>query len=117
MKTKQETPENFDSAFVNVTLSAERLINGKPKSLNDLATAAKGDWVMSEDAAKKIKYIYPVRKNQILGVFEVLDYTMLVTPEQTRVRFTLKPIFEGRTPLLESAVSNLTATNFVVKYF
>ena len=116
MKTKHETPENFDSAFVNVTLSAARLINGKP-SINDLSTAAKGDWVMSEDAAKKIKYIYPVRKNQILGVFEVLDYTMLVTPDQTRVRFTLKAIFEGRTPLLESAVSNLTATNFVVKYF
>ena len=116
MKLKQDTPENFDSAFVNVTLSASRLINGKP-SINDLSNAAKGDWVMTEESAKKLKYIYPVRKNQILGVFEVVNYTMIITKDQTRVRFTLKAIFEGRTPLLESAETNLTSTNFVVKYF
>lgn len=116
MKNQQATLVDFNSAFVNVTISAARLINGKP-SIMDLLLAAKGDWVMTEESAKQIKYLYPVRKNKILGVFEVVDYTMVTKGDQNRVRFNLKAIYEGSTLLLENAVSELTLTNFVVKFF
>lgn len=115
MKTKNLTPENYNSAFVNVTLSA-KTIGGK-YPIMDLLKASTGDWVMSEESAKKIEYLYPVRKHQILGVFKVQDYKMVTIDGQTRARFTLKPIYEGSTRLLESATNALTATNYVVKYF
>jgi hypothetical protein len=107
--------ENFDSVFVNVTLSAPK-IDGK-YAIIDLMRAATGDWVISEEAAKKIKYVYPVRKHQVLGVFEVDGYQMVTEDEQTRARFNLKPIYNGSTPLLEKAKGVITPTNYVVKYF
>jgi hypothetical protein len=115
MKTKKSTPGNYNSAFVNVTLSA-KLINGK-FPIMDLLKASTGDWVMTKESAEKIEYLYPVRKNQILGVFKVQDYKMVTIDGQTRARFTLKPIYEGSTRLTESALSVLTSTNYVVKYF
>jgi hypothetical protein len=115
MKNKNSTPINYDSAFVNVTLSA-KIINGK-YPLMDLMKSSTGDWVMTEESAKKIEYLYPVRKHQILGVFKVQDYKMLTVEGQSRVRFTLKPIYEGSTRLTENALSVLTSTNYVVKYF
>jgi len=114
MKT-QQIPENFNSAFVNVTLSAAR-INGK-YAVMDLLKAASGDWVMAEESASKIKYLYPVRKNEILGVFEVTSFQMVNKGDQPRVRFTLKPIYQGSTKLLENAINHITSTNYVVKYF
>ena len=115
MKKEQTIPEVFDSAFVNVTLSAKKIF-GK-YAIMDLLKASTGDRVMSEDSAKQIKYIYPVRRHEILGVFEVSDYKVVYHDEQARIRFTLKPIYEGSTRLLESASSQLTPTNYVVKYF
>jgi hypothetical protein len=115
MKTKQSTSETYDSAFVNVTLSAKTISGKYP--LMDLMKATTGDWVMTEEAAKKIEYLYPVRKHKILGVFEVQDYKMITKDGQTRARFTLKPIYEGSTKLIQNALSEITSTNYVVKYF
>ena len=115
MKTKQHTPEIYNSAFVNVTLSAKTISGKYP--LMDLMKASTGDWVMTEESAKKIKYLYPVRKNQVLGVFEVLDFQMITKEGQVRSRFTLKPIYQGSTKLLDKSLNELTSTNFVVKYF
>lgn len=115
MKTKQSTPANYNSSFVNVTLSAKTISGKYP--LMDLMKATTGDWVMTEESAKKIEYLYPVRKHKILGVFKVQDYTMVTIDGQTRARFTLKPIYEGSTKLVQNALSELTSTNYVVKYF
>lgn len=115
MKNKQSKSENYDSAFVNVTLSA-KTIGGK-YPLMDLMKATTGDWVMTEDSAKKIEYMYPVRKHKILGVFKVQDYKMITIDGQTRARFTLKPIYEGSSKLIQNALSEITSTNYVVKYF
>ena len=115
MKTKNSIPENYNSAFVNVTLSAKSIDGKYP--LADLMKSSVGNWVMSEESAKKIEYLYPVRKNQVLGVFKVVDYTMVDISGQTRVRFTLKPIYEGSSKLLGNATDLITSSNFVVKYF
>lgn len=114
MKNKQSIPENYDSALVNVTLSAKN-INGKYSIVN-LLKVSTGDWVMSEESAKKIKYLYPVRKNKILGVFEVIDYKMVNISGKLRVRFDLKVIYEGSYKLISIAENEINKTNYTVKY-
>jgi|688.fasta_scaffold1541519_1 hypothetical protein len=115
MKKVQPTPENFNSAFLNVTLSA-KTIDGK-YAMWDLQQASKGNWVISEEAAPKVKYVYPVRKNKILGVFEVTGYEVLEIDGQNRVRFELKAIYENSTRMISTAESHLNKTNYVVKFF
>ena len=112
---KQKTPENYNSAFVNVTLSAKPI--GGKFPIMDLLKASIGDWVMLEESAKKIEYIYPVRRNQVLGVFKVVDFQMIIQDGQSRARFSLKPIYEGSTKLLDKALNEVASTNYVVKYF
>ena len=102
MKNKRELPENFNSAFVNVTISAKKI--GSKYPLYELLKSARGNWIMSNETADKIKYIYPVRKNEILGVFEVTGYEAITNQDsEHRVRFDIKPIFINSTRLTESA--------------
>jgi hypothetical protein len=110
--------EKVNSTFVNVTISAEKMVNGK-FSLADLMYASKGWWVMNEDIAEQIEYVFPVRKNEVLGVFKVVGYEKGVDEKngRSRINFDLKMIFEGSTQLLESAKTELTSTHYVVKQF
>lgn len=114
-KQVYETPENYNSIFVNVTLSA-KTIDGK-YPLGELRAASVGNWLISEDTAKRIKYLYPVRRNKILGVFEVTGYHVVKIEDQERIQFDLKFIFEGSTRLVESAQEYMNRTNYVTKLF
>jgi hypothetical protein len=105
----ENTKQN--SALVNVTLSITK-VNGK-YPLYDLKRVAVGDWVMSEESASDIKYLFPVKGNEVLGVFEVESYTMI----GNRVRFKLKNIYQGSTKLMNEAHEEALRTNYVVKYF
>lgn len=118
MKTQDEQiHDDINSTFVNVTISA-KIVDGK-YPLYDLKRASEGDWIMSDEVAKKIKWIFPVRRNRILGVFEVDGFQS--SPDQktgnNRVRFDLKMIFEGSARLTESATEALNSTHYVTKHF
>jgi hypothetical protein len=102
---------SHNSAFVNVTLSITK-INGK-YPLYDLKRVAAGDWVMTEEAASTIKYLFPVKANEVLGVFEVESYKVI----DNRVRFKLKNIYLGSLRLMNEANEEASRTNYVVKYF
>jgi hypothetical protein len=102
---------SHNSAFVNVTLSITK-INGK-YPLYDLKRVASGDWVMTEGAASTIKYLFPVKANEVLGVFEVESYKVI----DNRVRFKLKNIYQGSLRLMNEAHEEAARTNYVVKYF
>ena len=102
---------SHNSAFVNVTLSITK-INGK-YPLYDLKRVAAGDWVMTEEAASTIKYLFPVKANEVLGVFEVESYKVI----DNRVRFKLKNIYQGSLRLMNEAHEEAQKTNYVVKYF
>jgi hypothetical protein len=103
--------QSHNSAFVNVTLSITK-INGK-YPLYDLKRVAAGDWVMTEEAASTIKYLFPVKANEVLGVFEVESYKVI----DNRVRFKLKNIYLGSLRLMNEAHEEAARTNYVVKYF
>ena len=117
MKTEKNTTSEFDSTFVNVTLSAKK-INGK-YPIGELIKNSTGEWLMTEDIASNIKWIFPVRKNQILGVFEAVSYTSREDDltGKNRVTFKLKPVFEGSSKLIEVAFNELTKTHYVTKHF
>ena len=102
---------SHNSAFVNVTLSITK-INGK-YPLYDLKRVSAGDWVMTEEAASTIKYLFPVKANEVLGVFEVESYKVI----DNRVRFKLKNIYQGSLRLMNEAHEEAQKTNYVVKYF
>ena len=102
---------SHNSAFVNVTLSITK-INGK-YPLYDLKRVVAGDWVMTEEAASTIKYLFPVKANEVLGVFEVESYKVI----DNRVRFKLKNIYQGSLRLMNEAHEEAQKTNYVVKYF
>jgi hypothetical protein len=103
--------QSHNSAFVNVTLSITK-INGK-YPLYDLKRVSAGDWVMTEEAASLIKYLFPVKANEVLGVFEVESYKVI----DNRVRFKLKNIYQGSLRLMNEAHEEASRTNYVVKYF
>ena len=109
-------PEEYNSAFLNVTLSMKPDINGR-YALGNLRESARGDWWINPGIAGKIKYVFPVKKNEILGVFEVVDFEEVEIDGKTRVRFNLKMIFEGSYQMKEKALSEVNRTNYVVKLF
>ena len=117
MKKQIPIPDDINSTFVNVTLSAKPI--GEKYPLFDLKQASQGWWVMSEEVASKIKWVFPVRRNKILGVFEVESYEC--EPDtitgNTRVNFKLKMIFEGSRTLVDSALNELNSTHYVTKHF
>jgi hypothetical protein len=117
MKKQITIPEDINSTFVNVTLSAKPIDGKYP--LFDLMLASQGWWVMSEEVAAKIKYVFPVRRNKILGVFEVEGYDCApdLTTGNTRVNFKLKMIFEKSRSLVDSALNEMNATHYVTKHF
>lgn len=107
---------DINATFVNVTLSAKP-VNGK-YPLFDLMKASRGWWIMKKDVAEKIKYVFPVRRNKILGVFEVKSFEH--DPGDTgniRVNFELKMIPEQMRPLMEAANEELNSTHYVTKHF
>jgi hypothetical protein len=103
---------SHNSAFVNVTLSITK-INGK-YPLYDLKRVSAGDWVMTEEAASTIKYLFPVKANEVLRVFEVESF---IRNNDGRVRFKLKNIYQGSLRLMNEAHEEAQRTNYVVKYF
>ena len=66
-------PSEYNAAFLNVTLSIKPDINGR-YALANLMNHTKGDWWINPGIASKIKYVFPVKKNEILGVFEVVSF-------------------------------------------
>jgi hypothetical protein len=117
MKNKQQIPTDINSTFVNVTLSAKPIDGKYP--LYDLKQASKGWWVMTEETASKIKWVFPVRRNKVLGVFEVEGYECApdITTGNNRVNFRLKNIYEGSTAMINEAIEEINSTHFVTKYF
>jgi len=117
MKNTNQIPTDINSTFVNVTLSAKPIDGKYP--LFDLMQASKGWWVMSEEVASKIKWVFPVRRNKILGVFEVESFEC--APDEitgnTRVNFKLKMVFEKSRSLVDSAINEMNATHYVTKHF
>ena len=110
--------DDANSVFVNVTISAKRISGKYP--LSDLKKASEGWWLMNPKTAENIKYVFPVKSNQILGVFEVVGMESApdLKTRAIRVKFDLKMIFEGSTQLLDAAVDELVSTtHFVTKYF
>lgn len=114
---KQQIPDDVNSTFVNVTLSIKTADGKYP--LYDLMKSSEGWWVMTEDVASKIKYVFPVKSNKVLGVFEVKSYES--APDEitgnSRINFKLKMLFEESTSLLESANKEISKTHFVTKHF
>jgi len=109
-------PEEYNSAFLNVTLSMKPDINGR-YALSNLLNCSKGDWWINPGIAKKIKYVFPVKKNEILGVFEVKGFEEVEIDGKTRVRFDLKMVFEGSHQMKVKASEEVNRTNYVVKLF
>ena len=107
-------PSEYNAAFLNVTLSMKPDINGR-YALGDLMNHTKGDWWINPGIASKIKYVFPVKKNEILGVFEVVNFEEVEIDGKTRVRFKLKMVFEGSHQMKASANSDVNKTNYVVK--
>lgn len=107
--------EIYNSTFVNVTISAKGA-DGRYANA-DLRNSAKGNWVMTESAASDIKYIFPVKQNKILGVFESVGYSVVDQDGKDRIQFNLKPIFEGSHTLISRAQDELNKTNYVTKHF
>jgi hypothetical protein len=115
------------STFVNVTYSAgEVLTKGNIYDIpaNALMEASKGDWVMSDpEVLDSLKWLFPVKKNRVLGIFEVVDWHKIESLPQDstrefRVRFTLRIPTDLRQAksLKEAAQNQVGKTNFVVKY-
>lgn len=107
-------PSEYNAAFLNVTLSIKPDINGR-YALANLMNHTKGDWWINPGIAEKIKYVFPVKKNEILGVFEVVNFEEVEIDGKTRVRFKLKMVFEGSHQMKSSANSDVNKTNYVVK--
>ena len=117
MKKQNTIPTDVNSTFVNVTLSAKPIDGKYP--LFDLKQASQGWWLMTEEVASKIKYVFPVRRNKVLGVFEVESYESApdITTGNNRVNFKLKMIFEGASALVNEAIVEMTSTHYVTKHF
>lgn len=117
MKNQKTIPTDINSTFVNVTLSANPTDGKYP--LYDLKQVSRGWWVMTEEIASKIKYVFPVKRNKILGVFEVESYESApdIITGNNRVNFKLKMIFEGSSTLVESAINEMNSTHYVTKHF
>lgn len=111
-----EIPSEFNSAFLNVTLSSNPGPDGR-YSIMDLKQTSKGDWWIKPEYAEKIKYVFPVKKNKILGVLEVKGFTEVDINGKTRIRFDLKPIYEGSHTMIGKANYDVNKTNYVVKLF
>tara|TARA_R110000868_G_scaffold45375_5_gene150567 strand:- start:4 stop:375 length:372 start_codon:yes stop_codon:yes gene_type:complete len=111
-----EIPSEFNSAFLNVTLSSNPGADGR-YSIMDLKNSARGDWWIKPEYAKEIKYVFPVKKNKILGVLEVLGFDEVDINGKTRIRFNLKPIYEGSHTMISQANYDVNKTNYVVKLF
>jgi hypothetical protein len=109
-------PAEYNAAFLNVTLSMKPDINGR-YALSNLLNCSKGDWWINPGIANKIKYVFPVKKNEILGVFEVKGFEEVEIGGKTRVRFDLKMVFEGSHQMKLNAESEVNKTNYVVKLF
>ena len=112
-----------NATFVNVTYSADTY--STPGNIFEvpatvLLTAAKGDWVMrDEEVLNGLKWLFPVRRNRILGVFVVEGWEYVETdPKKPRVRFKLSipQDLKQAKALKEEAQSEISTTNFVVKY-
>ncbi len=117
MKKQNQILEDINATFVNVTISA-KTIDGK-YPLADLKRASEGDWIMTEEIAERIKWVFPVRRNKILGVFAVEGFSVIPDPtnKNNRIKFDLKMIFEGSYALTESALNVLNSTHYVTKHF
>lgn len=112
-----------NATFVNVTYSAGTY--STPNNLFEipvmtLKEAAKGDWVMAdEEILNSLKWLFPVRRNRILGVFQIEGWEFVDTdPTKKRVRFKLQipqNLNEAKR-LKEEAQTEITTSNFVVKY-
>ena len=50
-------PNEYNAAFLNVTLSMKPEINGR-YALGDLMNHTKGDWWINPEIAEKIKYVF-----------------------------------------------------------
>jgi hypothetical protein len=107
-------PPKYNAAFLNVTLSIKPDINGR-YALSNLMNHTKGDWWINPGIAENIKYVFPVKKHEILGVFEVVGFEEVEIDGKTRVRFKLKMVFEGSHQMKASATSVINKTNYVVK--
>jgi hypothetical protein len=107
-------PQEYNAAFLNVTLSIQPDINGR-YALSDLMGCTKGDWWINPGIASKIKYVFPVKRNEILGVFEVVGFEEIEIENKTRVRFKLKMIYEGSHQMKINAAPEVNKTNYVVK--
>jgi hypothetical protein len=85
-----------------------------------LKEAAKGDWVMrDEETLNGLKWLFPVRKNRVLGVFEIQSWEFVDSdPTKTRVRFelTIPADLNAAKKLKEEAQTEVVSSNFVVKY-
>ena len=112
-----------NATYVNVTYSADTYstpgnIFEVPATI--LLNAAKGDWVMKDEAVlNELKWLFPVRRNRVLGVFVVESWEYVNTdPKKPRVRFTLSipQDLKQAKSLKEEAQSEISTTNFVVKY-
>ena len=115
--SKMENSTN-NASFVNVTISVPTA-NGK-YPLSDLLKVSRGWWVMKPEVAENMKYIFPVKANKVLGVFEVKGYQTapdIKNPDMIRVNFDLKMIFEGSHRLVESATTEMNTSHFVTKHF
>jgi hypothetical protein len=117
MKKQEQIQNDVNSTFVNVTLSAKPIDGKYP--LFDLKQASQGWWLMTEEVAKQIKYVFPVRRNKVLGVFEVESFESApdITTGNNRVNFKLKMIFEGATALVNTAINEMSSTHYVTKHF
>jgi hypothetical protein len=112
-----------NATFVNVTYSADTYstpgnIFEVPATI--LLNAAKGDWVMKDEGVlNELKWLFPVRRNRILGVFVVEGWEYVDTdPTRKRVRFKLQipSDLKQAKSLKEEAQSEISTSNFVVKY-
>lgn len=114
----EETAKICNSSFVNVTISVPT-VNGK-YPLSDLMKVSKGWWIMKPEIAENIKYIFPVKGNKVLGVFEVKGFEHAPDSKNSdmiRVNFDLKMIFQGSHQLVESAKEHISTSHFVTKHF
>ena len=72
-----------------------------------------------ESVLNELKWLFPVRRNRILGVFIVEGWEYVDTdPTRKRVRFKLQipQDLKQAKSLKEEAQSEISTSNFVVKY-
>ena len=114
--------ENKNAIIVNICKSAKPFKGNALPSRFVAQVASEGDWKMDFDRAEKIEYVVSMYKRECMYAWRVVSFQVVETlingKIQERVRFEMKPVFEGSRSILENAASSdSTKSSAPFQYF